>query len=1543
MTKIAGRYEVKAKLGEGGMGVVFRAYDPPPMDREVAVKTLHEFEDPLALELFYKECTALKSISHPNIVEIFDMGESEAGGSGRPFFVMPLLPGQTLDELIRKASHRLTVERVVEIFMQTCRGLQAAHERGLIHRDLKPSNIFVMADDSVKLIDFGVAHAVHTRSRTTGFDKGTLLYMAPEQIQRQPVSVQSDVYALGVTLYEALTRRQPFRNATEDSVIQAILKHIPPPASDLNPAVSHVISRVVHKAMAKQPWNRFDSAREFGETLLKAYRNEPIAIFDPARTQPRILTATKALEKGDFQFAGEIVSELEAEGNIDPQIALLRAQIDQIARQKTVAQLLESARARYEEQEDPLALQKIQEILQLDPTNVGALGLKSKIEDRRSERQIEQWVQLAQQHVANKSYGHAREALQNALMLRPKDARAARLLKEVETDEQDYMRLRREKTELYQAAVNAWQNGEVSQALSQMRLVLDLDQRAPDASSPDAASTYQSFFNKIRSEYDAMNNGYAEARRLLADRQFGKALEICRTFLEKYPGQALFQALKFDIEEQQRQRLSSFIADVDRRLEAEADLDAKVHLIREAAAEFPDEDHFRRLAKLIEDKRDLVNSIVERAKLHESTHKFTEALNDLETLRTIYGAYPGLSFEKERLQKRLEQQTRDAARAKWVKQIDAQLQNGDYNRASELLDKAEVEFPADAELGELRKLAGQGLDRAQRADQLVAEGQQLCEEGQFEQGVDLLKIALQLEDRTPVRMTLRDLLVGRAQQTFETDWQAAEVLVEQALELDPNHALGKSLRSQALDKRREQEVGQFSAQARRLQADGQIEAAMAEVEKGLTTYPSDTRLGVIKEALKKELSRLQPPPAEPTRIPPTRGTSPTMSASDVATRSAGEAADAIERTRIVPDRRTEHTSPGAAVPVPAAPDAETPKEEWEKTQIVPRKGTTAPEAPTATTIKTGSPLAANKLWIGIAAGVLLIVRARLLWPTGGPATPPDSKVIVRGVAGTNVFSDGRHIGEVKPDGTMEFTVPAGPHELRFDLSGFLPLTATVNAADGKTLDVAVGNMQPLPAQLGVIRIRGVKPGSRVLIDKQDQGVVGEDGTFESKQPPGNRDVEILASGFEPYTVTINLTAEQPVEISDIKLTPSPVNKPITTPTGPTTKPPTTATLQLEQFAPETRVQLDGQVIGTIGADGRLTVPVTPRASGTVTFHRPGYEPSAPQVRAFAAGTTVVMTGTEVPMTRLPVMVQFNTVPGTIVTIRQNGKPVQQFTNSNKVPLQEGSYELTSKGPAGLEMTDPLTVTATSGERPVTVRIISGIERFEGWDLVSGWYYRKAAADGVVPYTNTVSDGRFTFTVRRDNRRGNQFSTAERLRWAVGYVDAQNHIVYELDRDNLHRFELRSGATVKSSEIRIPHRIPVGATPVHFTVQAQGGTLRVSYSVEKDVTTWLPIDTWNLGTPDTKITADLLTRGRFAFLMKGGEELSILHFRYYPAAARSGSDAPAPASPLPSGVPGSIAAVTALPVDRTKTGRGRESSFSPRRSSRRDSRRTTLNA
>ncbi|HEV2113133.1 MAG TPA: protein kinase, partial [Terriglobales bacterium] len=702
--KIKGRYEIRQVLGQGGMGVVYKAYDSL-IKREVALKTIRDIPDRAALDLFYKECDVLASMSHPNIVEIFDIGEFEEDGASKPYFVMPLLPGVTLDNLIKSESHRLTVDRSVDIMCQTCRGLQAAHDRGLVHRDLKPSNIFVMEDDSVKIIDFGVAHMVDTRS-TMGH-KGTLLYMAPEQIEMKPPSALSDIFSLSVVFYETFTRRRPFERGSTGEIAQAILHQIPPPVSDLNPAVSQPLSRVIHKAMAKQPWHRFSSAREFAETLQKAQRNEPIDFFDQSRIQPRIQRATKAFEQADYQFATEILAELEAEGHVDPAIALLRRQIDQATRQRTIMQLLDSARTRFEEEEYPLALQKIQEVLQLDPNNAAALSLKTSIESKRSETKIDDWFRLARQHIENHAFGHARQALQNVLQVKPKESRALQLLSEVDRKEQEYVRVRQEKQELYQASLDAWQNGEVSAAMTKLERLLELDRRAPDTSAPDRGAAYQNFYNQVRSEHDAIKNSYAEARKQLEDRNFAQALAICDEYLAKHPGHALFQALKFDVEERQRQGLSATIAEIDRKVEAEPDLERKVNILKEALDQYPGENHFERSLRLLRDKRDLVNSIVAKARNHEERSQFNEAIGQWEILKTIYSQYPGLSFEIERVVKRRDQQARAEAKVRWVEQIDRQIEAADYSRAMDLVQQALNEFSEDAELAELKKLASQ--------------------------------------------------------------------------------------------------------------------------------------------------------------------------------------------------------------------------------------------------------------------------------------------------------------------------------------------------------------------------------------------------------------------------------------------------------------------------------------------------------------------------------------------------------------------------------------------------------------------------------------------------------------------------------------------------------------------------------------------------------------------------------------------------------------------------------------------------------------------
>jgi serine/threonine-protein kinase len=852
--KLAGRYDVKDVLGQGGMGLVYRAYDNV-IRRDVALKTLRDAPEPASLQLFYKESDVLASMSHPNIIEIFDIGEFDENGKKKPYFVMPLLPGTTLDNLIRNARHRLTAQRTVEIMTQACRGLQAAHERGLVHRDLKPSNVFVMEDDSVKIIDFGVAHM--TNVHTTVGLKGTLLYMSPEQIEGKPLSGLSDLFSLSVVCYESLTGRHPFRRANEEEIVDAIRHQIPPPASELNAEVNQSISRVVHKGMAKQPWHRFANARDFGESLNKALRNEPIEFFDAAQLRPRLERATKALEEGDHQYAGELLSGLEAEGHIDTSIATLRRQLDRAVRQKTVAQLLSSAKARFEEDEDPLALQKIQEILQLEPGNAAAMGLKSKIESRRSERQIENWYRLAQQHIDNHAYLHAREGLQNVLQLRPTEARAMQLLGEVDRQEQEYNRLRQEKRQLHNAAMDAWQQGEISNALTKLALVLELDRKAPDSSSPERTS-YQNLYDQVRSEHDSLNNAYAEMCRHRAEGNLNGALQLCDTWMSKYPNNALFQALKFDLEEQKRQELSAFIATVDRQVEGEPDLDKRVSILKEALKVYPDEAHFQRALRPVEDKRDLVNSIVARAHFHEEQGQFSDALGDWEILRTIYNRYPGLNFEIERLEKRRENQSRIEAKARFAEQIEGCLKSASYARALQLLEQAEPEFPNDVELAGLKKAAEAGLQQATEVQRRMTQGQDLCGQGKFTEGVQLLRQAHELDETNPVaRTVLFNTLIERAQTFVENDWQAAEDLIRQAFELNPGHPMARNLQTVVLDRKRDHLVNECFSQVRSLRAAGDFAGALARMEQALATYPNEKRLLQMRDTLQNEKAQAE--------------------------------------------------------------------------------------------------------------------------------------------------------------------------------------------------------------------------------------------------------------------------------------------------------------------------------------------------------------------------------------------------------------------------------------------------------------------------------------------------------------------------------------------------------------------------------------------------------------------------------------------------------------------------------------------------------------
>jgi serine/threonine-protein kinase len=795
-TQLEERYELRQILGEGGMGVVYSALDRL-MQREVALKTILDI-DAETMAMFYNEWNLLANMVHPNVISIYDIGEFEHEGTKKPFFVMPLLPGVTLDRLIRDGSPKLSVNGVVAIIEQACRGLHAAHQQGLVHRDVKPSNIFVMDDNSVKVIDFGIARTVS--GTDTSSLRGTYPYMAPEQFARKPPTPLSDLFSLGIVTYQALTRRRPFQG-TEDETVEAIQRYNPPSVSGLNRDVNYAISMVVAKALAKQPRHRFLNMLEFAEALQKALRNEPLEWFDRSKVKSRLERATRSFEQGDYVFASEVLSELEGEGHLDQEITLLRGQVDGAVRQSRMRQLLESARRFFEATEYALALMKIQEAMELDPNDPDTILLQAQVEKKRRESKISEWIGLARQHLDNQAFRQAREALENLLQLRPNDTAALGLLAEVGRQEQQLARVREDKARVYQSAKQAWEKGDVTSALGRLDVLIGMDRDNPETDTGRSA-TYQNFYNLVHSEHDALRNAYEEARRNLEADNFEAALAVSKLYLSKYPNHALFQALLFDLENRQRQKLSAAIAETDRRVQAERDLDRRMGILMEALKLYPNEPHFEGALRSVRDKRDLVTSIVAKACYFEERGQFTEALDQWQILKSIHSEQPELAFEIPRLIKRRDQQARETSRARLLEQVNKYLEDGDYDRAMLTAQNALVEFPEEAGFLELQTLVSENQERGRKALELLARAQQTAEDGSLDQSIDLLREANRIDPRsTIVRTVLVNSLLDRGRRVVDSDCCAAEELLREVLQVEPNCVSADSLASRIADRK----------------------------------------------------------------------------------------------------------------------------------------------------------------------------------------------------------------------------------------------------------------------------------------------------------------------------------------------------------------------------------------------------------------------------------------------------------------------------------------------------------------------------------------------------------------------------------------------------------------------------------------------------------------------------------------------------------------------------------------------------------------------
>ena len=449
---------------------------------------------------------------------------------------------------------------------------------------------------------------------------------------------------------------------------------------------------------------------------------------------------------------------------------------------------------------------------------------------------MENWFRLVREHLENQSYAQARQCVQEVLKISKSDTRAREVLSEIDRTEQEFIQIREEKQKLYQGALESYQSGEISSALSKLERVLEFSRRSPKSATPDRDAQYQSLYNQIRSERDAAKNSYAEAVKNLADRNFAKALQICEEFLRNHSGDPMFQALKIEAEELQRQEHSAAIADINRRVEQEPDLEKRLGIIKEAVEKFPNESHFKQTMKLVRDRRDLVNSIVTRARQYEERGQFNEAMGQWDILRSIYSQYPGLDFEVQRLARRREEQSKTESLSRWIEQVDRHLAAAEYSKAGEVVKEALIEFPGDKELEGLAQLAEQASKRGAEASSLLAQGQEQFAGKNYDNGLSLLRKAAVLDERSPsVRSALLAALVEHARGLMTQDWHTAEPLINEALEIDGSDPIARSLSSLIQDYKRQEVVSQFIIEARGLQAVGDLEAALPRPKKEFTS------------------------------------------------------------------------------------------------------------------------------------------------------------------------------------------------------------------------------------------------------------------------------------------------------------------------------------------------------------------------------------------------------------------------------------------------------------------------------------------------------------------------------------------------------------------------------------------------------------------------------------------------------------------------------------------------------------------------------------
>jgi eukaryotic-like serine/threonine-protein kinase len=790
-----GKYDVIDVIGRGGMGVVYEATDPF-LNRRVAIKMMTGgFADkPDLLKRFFREAQSTGSLQHPNIVTVFELGDH----AGNPYLVMEFLEGESLDAII-SSRRQLSILEKIQPIIAVCHGLSHAHRRGIVHRDIKPANIMVSKDGVVKIVDFGIAHIIATKETRTGQIMGSVSYMAPEQVNGQPVDARTDIFSTGVVLYELFTYNHPFDGENMAATLMKIIHAAPPPLKNFVSDYPPELESIIFKALAKNREERYHSADDFALDLSQLQGQLKQQIIGKHLQEVSVL-----LEKAELLKAKE---------------QLLQAL--QVDRQNTEANLL---------------LREVQQRIQ-----------KAQINE-----QVQQLRVQAEEAFAHKQFEPALGYLERAVVLHATDVELQRLRESIQTAWSRDLELQ----ERLKRAEWAHQAGDLDSAKQAMEEAL---QMAPDeVRGATLYRTIQQDWEK-RSRQRHLENYLEQARREIAARNFTSALEKLKLAEAVDPGapqvKTLVESATLGREQEQRRReLERITRQIEEALNRD-DYEAACQKADEGLKRFPEERTLSKLKSLAEKQRQVaerkhfVDEQLNFARTLVEQGRNEELLSVLQAALAKTGPEPRLQSLLLMVRENVEHERSERRKAEHLKKAKDALSRKSYDEAIQILQSAHTEvkdsteiadllqFSKDEALAEKRRLVVEAA--AQEANAFIAEQE-------YEQAIKLLEATLEETPDEELRIIL--IHARRAsldhQKKLETTLSTAEKLLQgyragEALRLLEAHSslLARSAAFQTL-------LETARSEAERLR---RIDDLMNRASQALDHEDYPTALGLLQE------------------------------------------------------------------------------------------------------------------------------------------------------------------------------------------------------------------------------------------------------------------------------------------------------------------------------------------------------------------------------------------------------------------------------------------------------------------------------------------------------------------------------------------------------------------------------------------------------------------------------------------------------------------------------------------------------------------------